>query len=179
MTAAFDPFQHPDLAHVGAAMRDEWRAEEEAATHDAVEAWRRNLTLVEWLRDRMHAGDRVAVGFGDRTFSGVIVEVGPDRCALRGQFGRVDVQLLDDAPFELRVVHHPATGGIRGTARSAFREVVIAREAVPEVMLGTRQRPDGIAGRITASRDFVTVNDDGAAVLVPLRSVLWIALPDG
>jgi hypothetical protein len=180
VTAAFEPFEHPDLAHVGAAMRDEWRAEEEAATRDAVELWRHNLTLASWLRDRMHAGDRVSVSFHDRTFTGVIVEVGADVCALRGEFGRVDVQLVDDAPFEIRVVHHPSTGGRRGTTPARFRETLIAREQAVEVTLGTRQRPDGITGRMSVGRDFVTVTDeDGIDVLVPIRSVLWVALADG
>ena len=180
MTAASEPFEHPDLAHVGAAMRDEWRAEEEAATRDAVEVWRRNLTVVDWLRERMHAGDRVAMSFvGDRIFTGIVVDVGPDVCGLRGGFGRVDVQLLDDAPVEIRVVHHPSTGGMRATTGARFRDVVIAREQAGVVTVGTRVEPDGVTGRIALGGDFLAVTDeDVLEVLVPLRAVLWIALPE-
>ena len=161
-------------------MRDEWRAEEEAATRDAVEMWRRDLTLVDWLRDRMHAGDRVAMSFvGDRIFTGIVVDVGPDVCGLRGGFGRVDVQLLDDAPVEIRVVHHPSTGGMRATTGARFRDVVIAREQAGVVTVGTRVEPDGVTGRIALGGDFLAVTDeDGLEVLVPLRAVLWIALPE-
>ena len=51
---------HPDLGAIGASMRSEWAAEQEAAGRDAQENFQRNQTLREWLIAAMHAGDRIA-----------------------------------------------------------------------------------------------------------------------
>ena len=66
-----DGLEHPDLAGVAGEMRAEWRAEQEAAATDAAAQWRHGRTLADWLRERMHAGDRIAVHVGDQSFVGL------------------------------------------------------------------------------------------------------------
>jgi hypothetical protein len=177
---AASPFEHPDLAPLGAAMRSEWRAEEEAATRDAAEQWRRSRSLADWLVERMHAGDIVAVSVGPQRFTGTIEEVGPDLVALRCTFGRVDVHTADATPLAVQVVEHATAGGRRASSRRRFRDVVVAREAAGLVRVGSATMPDGIEGAVRASRDFVTVvRHGGGEVAVPFASVWWTALPSG
>ena len=46
---------------VGAAMREEWRVEQEEITRDAAEVWQHARTLLDVAREYMHRGDRVVV----------------------------------------------------------------------------------------------------------------------
>jgi hypothetical protein len=65
-------------------MREEWRTEQEAVTHDAAEQWRHSRTLLDLARDHMHRGDLVAVTAAGHEAVGEIVEVARDRIALLG-----------------------------------------------------------------------------------------------
>ena len=75
----------PDLGGVAGEMRSAWRAEQEDATADAATAWRHGRTLADWLTERMHAGDRVAVTLAERRFTGLVNEVGADLIARDAQ----------------------------------------------------------------------------------------------
>jgi hypothetical protein len=173
-------FDHPDLAHVGASMRSEWRAEEEQATRDALERWRRSRTIVDWFVERMNAGDVIAVTCGPKRFTGTVEEVGPDLVGLRAAFARVDVHLASTAPMQFELVERVTEGGRRASMRRTFRELVIGREEPDAVTVGTSLSPDGLVGQVRAARDFVTiVSKDGGEVVVPLDDVTWIALHTG
>src|SRR5437763_13568174 len=88
-----DGLDHPDLAGVGADMRAEWRDEQEAATEDAAAQWRHSRTLADWLTQRTHAGDRIAISVGAQRFAGLVEEVSDDLIGLRARVGR-DAPLL-------------------------------------------------------------------------------------
>jgi hypothetical protein len=170
-------FEHPDLARVGASMRSEWRAEEEQATRDALERWRRSRTIVDWFVERMNAGDVIAVTCSSQRFTGTVEEVGADAAGLRTPFARVDVHLGATTPMQVDVVERATSGGRRASLRRSFRDIVIARETVDAVTVGTTLSPEGLDGRVTAARDFVTlVTKDGAEVVVPMSDVTWIAV---
>ena len=61
MAPPADGNDHPDLSGVAGEMRAEWRAEQEAVIADAAAQWRHGRSLTDWLCERMHAGDRIAV----------------------------------------------------------------------------------------------------------------------
>src|ERR1700686_513180 len=84
---------HPDLTGVAGEMRAEWRAEQEAAAADAAAQWRHNRSLADWLRERMPAGDRIAVTIAAQSFVGLVEEVGNDLLALRCSSGRVEIHV--------------------------------------------------------------------------------------
>ena len=170
-------FDHPDLARVGASMRSEWRAEEEQATRDALERWRRSRTIVDWFVERMNAGDVIAVTCGTQRFTGTVEEVGPDLVGVRAAFARIDVHLASTAPMQFALVERATEGGRRASMRRTFRELVIAREEAGAVTVGTSLSPAGLVGRVRAARDFVTiVASDGREVVVPMDDVTWIGL---
>jgi hypothetical protein len=172
-----DGLDHPDLTRVGASVRSEWRAEEQAATRDAMERWRRARTLVDWLVERMHAGDTIAAAIGPQTFTGAVDEVGRDTLGLRTSFARVDVHLGAVGPLDLALVEHATAGGHRASLRRSFRDIVIAREHEATVTIGTMSAPEGIDGRVACAGDFVTITaGDGAELVVPMDRVLWLAL---
>jgi hypothetical protein len=172
-----DGFDHPDLARVDASVRAEWRAEEEAATSDAMERWRRARTLVDWLVERMHVGDSIAATIGPQSFTGTVDEVGRDTFGLRTPFARVDVHLGAVGPLDLALVEHATAGGHRASLQRSFRDILIAREHEATVTIGTASTPDGIDGRVACAGDFVTIMaGDGAELVVPMDRVLWVAL---
>jgi hypothetical protein len=172
-----DGFDHPDLASVGAAMRSAWRVEEEQATRDALERWRRSRTIVDWFVERMNAGDVVAVTCGAQRFTGTVDEVGADLAALRTPHGRIDVHLGAATAMLFEVAEHATAGGRRASMRRTFRDLVIAREDAHTVTIGTSFSPAGIESRVLAARDFVTiVTKDDAQIVVPFADVAWIAL---
>jgi hypothetical protein len=173
----FDGFEHPDLASIGAAMRAEWRIEEELATADAVEQWRHGRTFADWLTERMIAGDEVALDLGERRFTGRIVEVGHDLLSLRGRFGRVDVHLTPSTPLQLVVVERSTAAGARPVLQRTFRDALVPRQGRGRVTVATTLEPSGIDGELFVGLDFVTiaVAGGGPEVAVPVESVLWVA----
>jgi hypothetical protein len=175
MTVPTDGNDHPDLTGVAGEMRAEWRAEQDAATADAAAQWRHGRGLSDWLLDRMHAGDRIAARVGDHTFAGLVDEVGDDLLALRCTFGRVEINLGCTAPISFALVEHATKGGMRGTARRGFRDALLARDAQPAVSVGTVQHPDGIAGSLFVSRDYVTVVANDVETIIPIAYVVWVA----
>ena len=88
--------------------------EQNEATADAAEQFRRNQSLRDWLTAAMHAGDRIAVTIVDQRFTGTVEEVGDDLLALRAMFGRVDIHLAAGIPLQIELEDHPTSGGQRG-----------------------------------------------------------------
>lgn len=170
-------FEHPDLARVTASLRSEWRAEEEQATRDALERWRRSRTAVDWFVERMNAGDTVAVTCAAQRFTGIVEEVGPDAIGVRTPFARVDVHVGSTAAMQFELVEHASAGGRRASLRRTFRDVLIARECSDTVTVGTTLSPAGLQGRVAAGRDFVTiVAAEGCEIVVPIKDVAWVVL---
>lgn len=166
---------HPDLSGVAGEMRAVWRAEQEDATADAAAHWRHSRGVADWLRDHMHTGDRVAVTVPGQRFVGTVEEVGDDLVALRGPFGRVEVHMCDSVPFSAAVVEHATSGGRRASMNRGFRDVLLERDAIGRVDIGTSERPEGIAGTLLVGRDHVVVVDgSGAETLIPLAHVAWV-----
>ena len=168
--------EHPDLTGLAGSLRAEWRAEQEAATADALAQRRLAQTLAGWLRDRMHAGDRIVVEIAGRAFSGTIEEVGDDLVALRTDDGRVELHVNASIAATFAVVQHATAGGIASRMRRTFRDALVARDAQGAVRVGTVQRPEGVEGTLLVSRDFVTiVAGDGDELVVPIAHVAWVA----
>lgn len=172
------PDEHPDLDLVGAAMREEWRAEQEAATRDAAADWQRRRTLPELLTGHMHHGDRLAFDVAGWRVTGVPEEVGSDLVALRTVFGRVDIHLALGVPLRFEVFERATEGGRRGVdvAGGSFRRALELREGPQEVSLGTVFEPDGVDGTLRVGADFVTlVARMGAETTVPISYVSWVS----
>ena len=171
-----DHRDHPDLTAIAGEMRAEWRAGQESATADAAAQWRHNRTLADWLRERMHAGDEIAVTLAAARFVGFVEEVGDDLVAVRCPSGRVEIHVCAGIPIAVEVVEHATDGGTRALARRGFRDALVARDAQTGVSVGTLARPDGIDGSLLVGRDFVTVvARDGTETIVPIDHVAWVA----
>jgi sarcosine oxidase delta subunit len=166
---------HPDLTGVAGEMRAAWRAEQEAATADAAEQWRHGRGLADWLCERMHAGDQIAVTVAVQSFAGLVEEVGDDLLGLRCVFGRVEIHVGAGIAISFELVEHATRGGTRATSRRAFRDALLARDAQAGVRVGTLQQPEGIDGTLRVSRDFVAVvTRAGTETLVPIDQVAWV-----
>jgi hypothetical protein len=170
-----DVSQHPDLTGLAGDMRAEWRAEQETATADAAALRRHTRVLADWLRDRMHAGDRVVATVGGRSFVGLCEEVGADLLALRGADGRVEMHLSPSIPIRLEVMEHATEGGTRAVRRREFRDALLARDEQRAVCVGTLEQLDGITGTLLVSHDFVSVvSAGGLATIVPIAHIAWV-----
>jgi hypothetical protein len=173
--------EHPDLADTGAAMRAEWRAEQDAATRDASTDWTHRQTLADRLRAHMHRGDRLTVVVAGLRISGVPEEIGSDLLAIRTPIGRVDIHLAAAVPLRIEVTERAAGGGHRGSeaAGGRFRHALIVREQDPRVRLGTSQDSDGVEGRLEVSADHVVlVNAAGVEIIVRIDDVAWVRRAD-
>ncbi len=110
------------------------------------------------------------------SFTGLVEEVGPDLLALRGASGRVEIHVSGGIPIEIAVVEHATEGGMRAVRSRELRDALLARDEQVDVIVGTLQQPEGIAGTLRLSRDFVAVlGADGAETIVPLSQVAWVA----
>jgi hypothetical protein len=166
---------HPDLTGVAGEMRAEWRAEQEAAAADAAAQWRHNRSLADWLRERMHAGDRIAVTIAAQSFVGLVEEVGDDLLALRCAWGRVEIHVCAAVPMTLELVEHATEGGARSVSRRGFRDALVARDGLGGVNVGTLREPEGIDGTLFVGRDFVSIaTRAGAETIVPIAHVAWV-----
>jgi len=166
----------PDLGGVAGEMRSAWRAEQEDATADAATAWRHGRTLADWLTERMHAGDRVAVTLAERRFTGLVNEVGADLIVLDCAFGRVDVHLVPGVPIAFELDEKARRGGSRAASSRTFRDALITRDAQPDTSVGTLHEPEGLDGTLYVGRDFVSVVARmGAETVIPLDNVVWVS----
>lgn len=170
-----DHRDHPDLTGIAGEMRAEWRAEQEAAAADAAAHWRYSRGLVDWLCDRMHAGDRIVATVGAQPFVGVVEEVGDDLLALRCAFGLVEIHVCATVPIVFQLVEHATSGGTRATERRGFRAALLARDGQIETSVGVAPMPDAIEGTLLVGRDFVTVvARTGAETIILLAHVAWV-----
>src|SRR4051794_22408051 len=159
---------HPDLSAIAGGMRAEWRAEQAAAAADAAAQWRYSRGVVEWLLDRMHAGDRIAVMVTANAFEGLVDEVGEDFVALRAATGRVEIHVADGIPMSFELVQHATRGGTGGSVRRAFLDALLGRDEQRDIRVGTVQRPDALQGTLRVGRDYVSVvSSTGTETLVP------------
>ncbi len=167
-------FDAADLA-AAAALRAEWRADEDAWARAALEQWEHDRTLLDVLRTCMHRGDTVAFEFTGRTFVGALSAVGADLARLATTDGSVDAHLDGAAVLVVRVVVAARAGGGRGDRSiTTFRARLLHLEGTL-VELGTRVHDDALIGELGVGRDQVRVLDgDGAARYVPIGSVNWV-----
>ncbi len=172
--------EHPDLADVGAEMRAEWRAEQEAATEDAAAQRRLGRSLEDWLTERMHAGDRIAVAIGEQRFAGFVEETGPDLIGLRAAFGRVDIHLVPGLAMFIEMHEHATSGGERATRRRTFREALLDRDGHDDQTIGCMHDIEGLDGTLHVGTDFVSIIARlGAETIVPMQYVVWAAARRG
>jgi hypothetical protein len=169
-----DQSEHPDLSSVAGEMRAQWREEQDSATADAVAQLRHGRGLTDWLRERMHAGDRVAVVVAARTFVGLLTEVGDDLATLRSESGLVEIHVCAAIPISFRLEEHATQGGTRGATGRTFRDALVARDGRDDVRVGTRQAPEGLDGTLLVGRDFVSIVTRALVeTVVPIADVAW------
>jgi hypothetical protein len=168
----------PGLGEVGGQMREEWRAEQEtaAAAADAATQWRHSRTLTDWLVERMHAGDRIAVIVGEQRFTGIVEEASADLIALRGMFGRVDIHVAPGLPVSIVIEESAREGGERAKSSRSFHEVLRERDGRDDLSVGTVFEHEGLDGTLYVGADFVSVvTRMGKETVVPLAFVSWVA----
>jgi hypothetical protein len=156
-----------------AAVRAEWRAEEEAWTRAAYQRWEHSRTLADVARDCMHCGDRATFSFASVMFTGAIIAVGTDLVRVATVEGAVDVSLDAGSELVLRI-SSGRDGGTRGdgtvtTFAARLRELEGTR-----VELGVTGN-DGLRGELHLGRGQVSlVGDDGGRAYLPTGSVAWV-----
>ena len=171
-----DALDDGDLRARGAAVRAEWRADEETWTRAAFERWEHGRTLVDIARECMHRGDTVALTTAQVVVRGVIIAVAEDTVRLVDREGEVDVQLGDHAPIVIRVVTRARSGGARSVDDScAFRARLLEHENTRDVELGTFASSDVLVGELRIGGDHVRVRSgDTGDAFVPLPMVAWV-----
>jgi hypothetical protein len=164
------------LGEVGGQMREEWRAEQESAAADAASQWRHSRKLTDWLTERMHAGDRVAIISGAQRFTGAVEETSDDLVALLGMFGRVDIHVAPGLPLSISLEEAAHEGGQRAKSSRSFHDVLLERDGRDDLSVGTSQEHEGLDGTLHVGADFVSViTRMGFETVVPLAFVTWVA----
>ena len=175
-------FRHPDLAGAGAALRAEWREEEEEWMRAAAQHWAHGRDIHDVTRDLMHRGDTVEAIAAGRSFTGLVTFVGDDVMEVRTATGRVDVRLtVGDrrgpvAPLVLRVIEKARSGGGRpAPAATTMRARLLEREsAAQRVVIGSPLLPEEVRGHVGVGRDHVTVRGDSPDTVLPLAWISWV-----
>ena len=168
--------EHPDVAGMAGKMRAEWRAEQQAATQDAAAQWRHGRALSDWLTERMHSGDRLAVMVAEQRFAGLVEELGPDLIGLRCAFGRVDVHVGAGFALSIEINDKAHSGGSRGRLGRSFHDALYARDGFDDTAVGTLHDPNGIEGTLFVGKDFVSIVARlGAETVVPIDCVAWVS----
>jgi hypothetical protein len=171
-----DLSSHPDLGPLGSRMRSSWAQEQNDATADAAEQFRRNQSFRDWLTAAMHAGDRIAVTVVDQRFTGTVEELGDDLLGLRAMFGRVDIHLAPGIPLQIELEDHPTSGGHRGRTDVPFSAALAARDPGADTSIGTVYHPQGIDGLMSAGTDFVVSRAKaGAVTVLPMHQIAWVS----
>ncbi len=177
-----------DLAATAAAMREQWRTDEEDLGRDAAEAWAHGRTLVDGLVDRMHRGDTLAFDVAGHTFTGPVTYVGADYARVETPGGPVDVRTMIAVPFGrsarrrigipaplvVRVVARARSGGLRPEPQSPSlraRLYELEMDGAP-VVVGSTLLPDEAQGTVAVAADHVTVTTPITETMVPIP---WIA----
>lgn len=163
------------LAHVGAAARAAWRADEQAWTATALAHWHHGRVLADLAREHLHRGDVIAVTWPDAptTFTGTVIGVGIDSFALDSATTRVDLRLGSTSPLVWRVVQRAPEGGTRGHAVDSFRARLLELEAtgaIVDVGVGT--------GALTVGRDHVVLEraDVDTTTVVAFSAIRYVRL---
>lgn len=171
-----DPLDRAGLADAAAAVRAEWRAEEEEWARAALEHWQHQRTLLDVVRECMHRGDTVALRLLHTTFSGRVCGVGSDIVALDAPDGRVDVRVDAHAPLVVQVLERARAGGTRGegvtTMRARLFELEIDERAVE---VGAHGVGEIMRGRLQVGSDHVIVRGpEGLDTVIALAAVAWV-----
>jgi hypothetical protein len=159
-----------------AAVRAEWRADEEQWARAALERWEHNRGLADVMRDCMHRDDVVTCELPIVTWTGAVAAVGVDVACLDVGGTPVDIRLTADAPFVLRV--RAGTGPAARDHGGLTTFIARLRELDGTgVCIGT---PAGsLEGRMRLGRDQLRLTDrDGGVAYVPSGSVWWVRALD-
>lgn len=173
MSPVTDPLEGAGLGDLGAALRAEWRADEEEWTRAAVERWRHERTLLDVLREHMHRGDTVALRLPHVTLTGMVSAVGEDLFAVASGDARVDVQIGERTPLVVRVVERARAGGTRGNAVTTFRARLLELETGGQEVDVATTAGDVLHGRLGVGSDHVIVDDH--VIMQP--AIAWIRVP--
>jgi hypothetical protein len=167
---------NPDARAAASAMREEWRAEQEQASLEAVEDWRHQRTLRDVAIEIAHRGDPIVALLSNVRFHGDIEAIGDDVLSLRTVRGRVDVHLHPAVPLVLQVGERVKDGGQRESLGDGdFRGALLARERFGEVTIGCLLFDEPIDGKLLVGADHVTVTARGGAEsFLPLWSVMYV-----
>jgi hypothetical protein len=173
-----DLLESDTVVDEGAAVRAEWRAEEEQWSRAALERWEHGRRLADVLRDCMHRDDVVTCELPTVTWTGAVVAVGIDVVRLDVGDAPVDVRLTADAPFVLRARAGTGTGpGARD--RSGLTTFLARMRELDGTAVCIGTATGSLEGRIRVGRDQVRVTDrDGGIAYVPSGSVWWVRALD-
>jgi hypothetical protein len=172
-----DPLHDPELAAAAAALRAEWRADEEEWALAALERWHHDQTFLDVARECMYRGDTVAMHWGTRSFSGQVSSVGADVVRVVTGDGPVAVHVDSEIPLALRVVRRVTAGGGRGGRDPAtFRAALLDLEtSATRVEVGIAGADRAFVGLVRVGRDQVAVIDaEAGETYVPIRRVTWV-----
>ena len=167
---------NPDAVATASAMREEWRAEQEAETAEAADDWRHRRTLRDIALETVHRGDPIVVLQQHVRIHGDVEAVGTDLLSVRSVSGRVDVHLHDGVPLMLQIGERMKEGGARETVSDGdFRSALLARERFGEVTLGCTFQQEPFDGRIVVGADHVClIGRGGGETYFPLWSVAYV-----
>jgi hypothetical protein len=163
------------LRATGAALRAEWRAEEEEWTRAALESFEHTRTLVDVVRAAMHRGDEVLLGSPAEGLRGVVVHVGDDWCRLHGAAGECDVPLFPRPPI-VRVVERARQGGTAGTpsAPGSWRARLLEHETTVRLCAVAVAGGEVVSGSLRVGADHVVVRGHGFDAYLPLVALRWV-----
>jgi hypothetical protein len=171
-----DALDDGDLRARSAAVRAEWRDEEEAWTRAAFEHWEHGRTFADIARECMHRGDTMSLATPHVLLRGVIAAVGSDTVRVVDREATTDVHLVAAAAFILRVLERARSGGARSTdSSSTFRARLFEHETISAIDLGLFTHADVLTGELRVGADHVRVRSrDGIDSFVPTSSVAWV-----
>jgi hypothetical protein len=167
---------NPDARAAASSMREEWRAEQETASADALDAWRHERSWRDIAIESVHRGDPVIVTLPNVRFNGMVEAVGPDLLAVRTVSGRVDVHVCDGVLVVLQIGERMKEGGAReAVGEGDFRSALLAREQSGEVTLGSPVLAEPLYGRLVVGADHVClIGRGGAETYFPFWSVSYV-----
>jgi hypothetical protein len=156
-----------------AAVRAEWRVEEEQWSRAALERWEHGRTLADVLRDARDRGDSVTLVFASVAWSGRVAAVGDGVARVdAGSGAPVDVRLGPDAPFVLRV-----RAGARDTpwARAPLTTFTARLRELDGTAVCIGTAAGVLEGSLRIGHDQVRVTAaDGGVAYAPAGSVSWV-----
>jgi hypothetical protein len=172
-----DPLDRAGIGDAAAAVRAEWRADEDEWSRAALEHWQHQRTLLDVVRECMHRGDTIALRLPHVTFTGRVRAVGDDIVAIDvlGQ-SRVDVRVDAYTPIVVRVLERARAGGTRGDAVTTFRARLLELEMDEhDVELGANGGDEIVCGRLQVGHDHVIGHErDGTSAVIALAAVAWV-----